>query len=408
MVQSLQQILETTWSAVQASISVILVLLYGYASRRWGLVSEEGEHNASKVSVTLFLPCLLFSEVGPLASWANIKEYWIIIAYSLFFQICSWLVGLIGVKVLRMPQWILPCMIFNNATSLPLLLLSSLAKNGALNSLIREDSVGAILSRGRVYLLINALICNLTRFAFGPRLMQSHPVDVTHPWSYLESPHALFTKLKSVGVALSEDEPEDEEHREAISTARGSSLSSWVGSVWSKVSGFLNPPMIGGLLAIAVGIIPSSRAAFFSEGALLSPFTQSVANLGDLYTVLQMFVLGAHLQSKSGPRPQTLPLLFLFSFRFAVMPLLSIGTVYGVRKAFRNVVLQDPALDFTMAIAPVGPPALTLAALVEMSDTDAATDTAIAQTIVISYIVTPLISLSVTAAVSVVGTLYSN
>ena len=30
----------------------------------------------------------------------------------------------------------------------------------------------------------------------------------------------------------------------------------------------------------------------------MSRFAKSISNLGDLYTVLQMFVLGAHLKSK--------------------------------------------------------------------------------------------------------------
>ncbi|KAK6902965.1 hypothetical protein I203_108226 [Kwoniella mangroviensis CBS 8507] len=62
--------------------------------------------------------------------------------------------------------------------------------------------------------------------------------------------------------------------------------------------------------------------------------------------------------------------------------------------------------DFIMMLAPVGPPALTLAAIVEMSDIDEDVETAVAKTIVISYALTPLISVSVTAALQVVQKLY--
>jgi hypothetical protein len=60
-------------------------------------------------------------------------------------------------------------MIFNNVTSLPLLLLGSLGDNGTLEGLVgKDDSMSEMLSRGKVYLLIHALVCNLTRFTFGP------------------------------------------------------------------------------------------------------------------------------------------------------------------------------------------------------------------------------------------------
>lgn len=55
-------------------------------------------------------------------------------------------------------------MIFNNVTSLPLLLLSSLGDNGTLDPLVgKGESLSKVLDRGKVYLLIHALVCNLTR-----------------------------------------------------------------------------------------------------------------------------------------------------------------------------------------------------------------------------------------------------
>lgn len=116
MILPLQEILSTTWSAAQAAISVMLVLGYGYYARKLKILSRPGEENSSHLCVTLFLPCLLFSEIGPLSSWSNLKNYWIIIVYSLLFQFISWIVGLLGVAVFKLPKWIVPCMIFNNVS----------------------------------------------------------------------------------------------------------------------------------------------------------------------------------------------------------------------------------------------------------------------------------------------------
>ena len=80
--------------------------------------------------------------------------------------------------------------------------------------------------------------------------------------------------------------------------------------------------------------------------------------------------------------------------------------------------------DFILILIPVGPPALTLAAvskdtnnayprltygpfqIVEMSDAGEETQAAVAKTILISYIITPVISLSVSAALTTVKLLY--
>jgi len=295
-----------------------------------------------------------------------------------------------------MPQWILPCMVFNNATSLPLLLLQSLGKSGTLDPLAKGGSVDALLSRGNVYLLINALVCNLTRFSFGPYLMTSSD---SHPWSHSESPHTTSKIAETQSYPTIEPYPE--ESSPLLSRSKEVTI-----SVWKRITSYLNPPMAGGIAAVVTGSIPPFHRWLYGDDAPLTPFTQSVQNIGDLYTVLQMFVLGAHLKSKKGSPPPIFPLAYLFVFRFAIMPVISTSVIYGVRKWLGDRILLDPILDFTMAIAPVGPPALTLAALVEMADTDEGTDSAVAQTIVLSYAFTPLIGASVSGVLTVVKRLY--
>ncbi|KAL7423976.1 hypothetical protein Q5752_001561 [Cryptotrichosporon argae] len=251
-------------------------------------------------------------------------------------------------------------------------------------------------------------------------MLKSHPIDLPHPWSHSESPHADFTtRLKAALPSPPSPPPASRypavepygasvEDTPLLRRAGEQARRGWWYLGWARrgVAGFLNPPMAGGLLAVVAGVIPFTHSSLFDEGAWASPFSQSIQNLGKLYAVLQMFVLGAHLQSKKGSRPPIPPLVYLFVFRFLVMPVISTGVVYGVRVWLGDRVYEDPILDFVMAIAPVGPPALTLAAIVEMSDADESTTTAVAKTIVLSYALTPLISLSVTGAQSVVGALY--
>lgn len=60
-------------------------------------------------------------------------------------------------------------------------------------------------------------------------------------------------------------------------------------------------------------------------------------------------------------------------------------------------------LDFILSISPVGPPALTLAAIASMSDIDEDCEGGIARILVWSYCVTPLIAGSVSGALWAVG-----
>jgi len=60
-------------------------------------------------------------------------------------------------------------------------------------------------------------------------------------------------------------------------------------------------------------------------------------------------------------------------------------------------------LDFVLMISNTGPPALTLSAIADMADLTADVEGQVSRILLLSYAVTPLISLPVTAALTVVG-----
>lgn len=91
----------------------------------------------------------------------------------------------------------------------------------------------------------------------------------------------------------------------------------WIGWIVGKVVKFANPPLVGALLALFIGVrgstpclarselahaffslqvIPPLHSAFLSESGLFYPsITSSLKNIGQLFTALQMFVLGGQL-----------------------------------------------------------------------------------------------------------------
>ncbi|KAG9123599.1 hypothetical protein FRC07_014581 [Ceratobasidium sp. 392] len=156
-------------------------------------------------------------------------------------------------------------------------------------------------------------------------------------------------------------------------------------SAWSWVLGALNPPLIAAIVAIAFGIIPPIRHAFFDNGKLLNAtITQSIDYLGKLYTALQIFVLGSKLRSKPGAKFPVAPAIALFFHRFVLMPAVMISLVYLLRVRWPNYVERDPMLDFVLSIVGIGPPAVTLAAISEMAGLDTQEDAQVARILTIA------------------------
>ncbi|KAJ7044047.1 auxin efflux carrier [Mycena alexandri] len=383
------ELLEGFVSSAKASISVILVLAYGYVLRKFEFVSQEGETNISRLGTKFFLPALLFSEIGPLATVHNLKTYWPIIPLSLCFQSVALVVALLS-HMVGMPQHYVPMFIFNNVTSLPLLLIDALAATGGLDQFLTGDkTLDSVLKTGRVYILINALVGNLTRFALGPYLMKTH----SKAWyqSYHDHPEDENFIPQIGDIALLEEdgvtEPPSLKDKIISSLQR---TKDWIVSA-------INPPLMGGILALTFGLIPWFHKELFGSG-FLSPISDSINNVGKLFSALQMLILGSHLYSKKGSKTQAFPLLWLFTYRFILAPTLSINVVYFIRTRWPNLMENDSMLDFILSISNTGPSALTMASIAMMADLPSEVEGEVSRILTFSYAVTPFISVPITVA----------
>lgn len=319
--------------------------------------------------------------------------------FSLAFQLIALLVGQLS-HLAGIPQHFVPLFVFNNVTSLPLLLISTLSSAGALDTLVPPGGdLSHTLSKLKVYVLINALVGNLTRFAIGSFLMVNHD-HVLWMAPHRDDPDHRDQPRKDVApirLPVDDQQPDDAQKTLSQKALKLAQMG------WHYACVALNPPLVGGLAAICFGLIPLAQRQLFASSGWLSPVADAVKNIGSLYTVMQMLVLGAHLFSKRGGRAPLWPTVWLFAYRFLLAPALSIGVVGLLQRYAPGAVGNDEAaFRFVLMIGNVGPPALTLSAIAEMSDLPEETEGEVSQVLLLSYAATPLIALSITAALEVV------
>lgn len=215
-------------------------------------------------------------------------------------------------------------MAFNNTTSLPLLLVTSLATTGILKPLIGEES-GDAVERAKSFFLINSMVSNTLTFALGPRLMDRQ-------------------ESGDDGEGAGEDAEGEADEETALLPRpvanEGAKAGKKIAKVFHKlpeslqrfladVAWVVNPPFQGAILAVVVGLVPALHRAFFADmedgGWLRAWLTSSIKNVGELFTALQMFVVGGELyKSLDGKevvgRIPKMGLGVLFAVRFLVWP----------------------------------------------------------------------------------------
>jgi auxin efflux carrier family protein len=446
-------LLSTFLGALQASLAVLLTISYGVIAAQFKLLDGHSATSISKVCVRMFLPALLITRVGAELHLDTAARYVPVLSkyqvypasqmvgiallicfffkvWAISYTLISMGIGLIAVKILKLPQWVTPAVAFNNTTSLPLLLIQSLDATGILSSLVKSDeSTSDAIQRATSYFLVCAIVGNSMTFALGPRLMDAENT----PNDYNSGRKEENEDTDDHNDAREHNEEGGEEadasneqtsllprtvmdaHEQAFTKSYDQGKKQWdrlhPNAQWGLgfLADFFNAPLIGALVGALIGLVPPLHSLFFNDqengGVFNAWLTTSVSNIGDLFASLQVVVVGVTLSSslrklKRGEHSghvSVLATMFIIFVRFIFWPIVSISFIWLLATK-TNVLSDDPMLWFIMMLMPTGPPAMKLVAMAEVNGADDEEKMATSKILAISYAVTPLICFAVVGA----------
>jgi predicted permease len=405
-------------AAVQASLSVLLVMFYGGVAAHYKMIDRRNTKAISKICVRMFLPALLITKLGAELRAESAPRYVSILVWAVVCHAISFLFGLLGRFGLGMPDWVTVAILINNTTSYPLLLVSALEDTGILDPLLgRNESARDAIERAKSYFLVFSTVSNCITFAVGPRLIDSEHTpddddddeqednkpndndesgadhqDVeaaaneqtrlldSHLPTSVHSP-APLRRSSFLLPAYPQREKPDTRRPWFVPRKRWHGLSPR--AKWWLLFGvdFFNAPLVGAILGAVIGMVPVLHTAFFAsseEGGIFTAWlTASLKTVGGLFVALPVVVAGVTLFCSTREARQNnerimsnLPwatLGYVLLVRFIVWPALSIGTIYVL--ATRTALLgSDPVLWFCLMMMPAGPSAMKLITLVQVAE----------------------------------------
>lgn len=190
--------------------------------------------------------------------------------------------------------------------------------------------------------------------------------------------------------------------------------------IFRGIKSIWNPPLTGALLAVLIGIIPPIKHQFYhQEGFFYGTITTSLSNVGELFTALMLFVLGANLQIKTQGESNTpvLVLIYIYIMRFLLLPAIGIVVVWQVSawgwlddNAHQGLG-GDPMMKFIMCLIPAGPPYNSLCAkliyiraivLANIAELAGVGQGPVGRLLILSYVVSPTIAFTVAAALRMI------
>ncbi|KZP30671.1 hypothetical protein FIBSPDRAFT_1037951 [Athelia psychrophila] len=419
----------TLLGALQGTLAVLLTTAAGYVAARpaFALLDRPTVARLSRIGSSLFLPLLIISSTGPQLTISSIYKLWIMLVWALLSSAVAHGLG-----------WgELEC-------TLPLLLLESLKTTGVLDVFEMEGS--DTLQRARTIVLLNSIVQEIITFALGPRILHldsKKPTPPPTPASSSEAlrpgvpPHALGLPtiqdhehvglLDDVSDASGDEDGDDDGDEErtirtqvdimsgaaplatpskaarllglerAQKSTPGKTLGRGVGKTWEAAKVWMNPALVGGLIALILGIIPPFHAAFFSSGGVFTnTITKAADNLGGLFGALQMFTLGATL-ALTPSSLKAKPTVWVLLVRYVLMPAISMGAVWST--AGRGWYDSDGLMWFLLILVPSGPSALLLLSVAQQEHVD---EGPVAGFLIVAYLCAPLMAFVCSLGMSVV------
>lgn len=215
-------------------------------------------------------------------------------------------------RFLKLPKWTVAASSFNSTTSMPLLLIKTLAATGLLEGLLKSesDTVSEAVKRSQSYFLANALYRNVLTFSLGPKILggvqpeigRRSPSDDSNDQQDDESEAGEATASESAYLLRRRVLNQGAAARQMLRSVGKKGywrLPRHVRLVLKFFYSLSNTVLIGGIVGATMGLVPQLHRAFFNssrDGGIFNAWLMSsLDNIGNLFAALQIVVVGARL-----------------------------------------------------------------------------------------------------------------
>nr|KYP33670.1 putative transporter C5D6.04 [Cajanus cajan] len=327
----------------------------------------------SKLVFALFLPCLIFTELGESITLENFRDWWFIPVNVLVSTALGCLLGLLVVIICHPPPELTRFTIimtgFGNTGNLLLAVVGSVCHS-------KDNPFGKHCNtRGVAYVSLSQWVSVILVYTLVYHMMEPpmEYYEIVEEGAEIEEEQALndISRPLLVEAEWPGIEDKETEHSKTPFIARIFKSISVVRRIrivaeQTPLQHILQPPTIASLLAIIIGMVPQLKALFFGYDAPLSFITDSLEILAGAMVPSVMLILGGMLAE--GPNESKLGLRTTIGItvaRLLVLPLLGIGIV-ALSDKLNFLVANDAMFRFVLLLQYTTPSAILLGAIASL------------------------------------------
>ncbi|GLJ50506.1 hypothetical protein SUGI_1076150 [Cryptomeria japonica] len=311
-----------------AKVFVMCLLGFILASKYVNILTPSGRKLLNGLVFTLFLPCLIFTQLGRAVTIQKMLEWWFIPMNIVCGTISGSLIGLGVALFVRPPKEYFKFTIvqigIGNIGNVPLVLIGAMCRdknNPFGDSKMCNETGSAYISFGQ---WVGAVILyTYVFYMLSPPATEDSVADGVKPNTEIADSTRIPLLAAEEGIVDHVSKPLDWRSRVKGVMAEVSSFLER-----SKIKQILQPPIIASILALVIGITPFLKHLILTDDAPLFFITDSCVILGGAMIPCIMLALGGNLiggpaNSKLGIRT-TVAIIFA---RLILVPPVGLGIV---------------------------------------------------------------------------------
>ncbi|KAL1553272.1 Protein PIN-LIKES 2 [Salvia divinorum] len=338
-------------------LKLITLTLFGLvlAHPKSQLIPKAAFQLLSRLVFMLFLPCLIFINLGETITLHNFIRWWFIPVNVIISTAAGCLLGLLVAAICRPPPEFFRLTVimtaFGNTGNLPLAIVASVCHDADTPYGPECESTGTAyvcFAQWVAVLLVYTLVYHMMEPAVsevvevGDEIEEdlpmtnnlSRPLLVEAEWPGVEERATEHCKTPLIATVFTE---EDEEDAEASCSSPKSITCLAEPRVVTKIRivaertpfrHILQPPIFATVLALFVGMVPSLKPVIYGDDAPLAFITDSLTMMSEAMVPSVMLVLGGMLaEGPNESRLGTRTTVGIVIARLLVLPLVGIGVV---------------------------------------------------------------------------------
>eukprot|EP00252_Welwitschia_mirabilis_P023100 TRINITY_DN6448_c0_g1_i1.p1 TRINITY_DN6448_c0_g1~~TRINITY_DN6448_c0_g1_i1.p1 ORF type:complete len:411 (+),score=59.61 TRINITY_DN6448_c0_g1_i1:344-1576(+) len=304
--ETIDDVLEKLKFSAMPLRKVFLICLLGFivSSKYINILTPPGRKLLNGLVFTLFLPCLIFTELGRSVTLEKIVEWWFIPVNILLATLSGSLIGIIVALLVKPPKGYFKFTIvqigIGNIGNVPLVLIGAVCRDKK-NPFGEYDTCN---EKGTAYISFGQWVGAVILYTYVFHMLA--PPDAKSDGIAHTGENGTKTSTH-VGTSLTEPLLAEEDGN--ANTLKPLDWHSKLLKVWVrasliferlKIKQILQPPIIASILALFIGCIPFLKHLILTDDAPLFFITDSCIILGEAMVPCIMLALGGNLTGGPG------------------------------------------------------------------------------------------------------------